>query len=38
VAVFRIAGGKIEEVHAFTTALPFGMTPHRSLALRPVPR
>lgn len=28
-AVFRFADGKIEQVHAFTSELPFGMRPHR---------
>ena len=29
VAVFRFADGEIEQVHAFTSELPFGMKPHR---------
>jgi hypothetical protein len=29
VAVFRFVDGKIEQVHAFTSELPFGMKPHR---------
>jgi hypothetical protein len=29
VAVFRFASGRIEQVHAFTSELPFGMKPHR---------
>ena len=29
IAVFRFAGGRIEQVHAFTSELPFGMKPHR---------
>ena len=29
VALFRFAGGKIGQVHAFTSELPFGMKPHR---------
>ena len=29
VAVFRFVNGRIEQVHAFTSELPFGMKPHR---------
>jgi len=29
VALFRFASGRIEQVHAFTSELPFGMEPHR---------
>jgi hypothetical protein len=29
VVVLRFVGGKVEQVHAFTSELPYGMKPHR---------